>query len=101
MTRIKHFLTDDIQDDINEMDSVKIEEEPYDYVVEELVESQHEDQEEICDEEEQEDEEEEMLMVPLKRSRMENLETDDGMIYNCEICPKTFGKTRLCITYLI
>ena len=90
------------QDDINEIENVKIEEPPFDYVVEELVESQQEshdeDQEMGEDEEEEEEEEEiseELLMAPLKRSRMENLEPDDGMIYNCEICPKTFGKSRL------
>lgn len=30
--------------------------------------------------------------VPLKRSRLENIEPDEGVIYNCELCTKTFGK---------
>lgn len=62
---------------------LKVEEEPFDYIVEEHVENDASDT----------DDGEGAPYIPTKRARIGDIETEEvKLIFNCEQCPKTFGE---------
>lgn len=67
---------------------LKTEEEPFEYVVEEHVELLNEDTEDT----DGEGTKSQSSYVPSKRPRLEEDEPVESSTYNCELCPKTFGK---------
>lgn len=83
------------EEETNDMEtSLKTEEEPFEYVVEEHVELMNEDTEDT----DGEGTKSQSSYVHSKRTRIEIIESEENSTYSCELCPKTFGKKEIFIS---